>query len=256
MRQVFVAFGSIALASAPASAADCAAGKLGELVRQGKDLYLGELHGTVEVPALVRCLIELALANKSERLFVSKEQQPLARDSASDAWRGTDGRGSEAMWGLTQFVIREEKAGRLEFHQQIPQVVPLKGTPPEFDPVAYEKSMGEPLRALAHRGQLIALSGNAHSRKQALPGLPYEPAGRYAGPDVLHVAIMSARGGTSWNCIGDHCGARSLPASGDAGALPGTLTDGAWLGHDFIFWLDKSTSSPPKLPAADAVPSR
>jgi hypothetical protein len=96
------------------------------LVREGKDIYLGEMHGSAEVPALVRCLIEVALASKHENLFVSLEQQPTARDPSSDLWRGTDGRASEAMWALTQYVIREEKAGHLEFHQQLPDVFTLE----------------------------------------------------------------------------------------------------------------------------------
>jgi hypothetical protein len=159
------------------------------------------------------------------------------------------------MWELTQFLLREERAGRLEFHQQLPAVVPLKGDPPALDFVAYEKLMGEPLRALAARGRLIALSGNAHSRNQAIPALGYEPAGKYTGPDVLHIAVMAARGGTSWNCGAGHCGARALPVSGNQEAVAGTLTDGAWFGHDFIFWLDKMTSSAPKLPAAVVQPA-
>jgi hypothetical protein len=253
-RSVPFLLGLLSLAGPPAAAADCETGELGALVRQGKDLYLGEMHGTAEIPALVRCLVESALSNNPDELIVSLEQQPAARNAAGDAWRGTDGRGSEAMWELTQFLIREEKAGRLELHQHVPAVLPLKGNPPELDSAAYEKLMGEPLRGLAARGQLIALSGNAHSRNQAVPGLGYEPAGKYAGPDVLHIAVMAARGGTSWNCVGNKCGARTLPISGMPGAR-GTLTDGAWFGHDLIFWLDKSTSSPPKLPAVAGPPA-
>jgi hypothetical protein len=199
--------------------------------------------------------VESALSNKAGRLIVSLEQQPAARDAAGNAWRGTDGRGSEAMWELTQFLVREEKAGRLEFHQHVPAVMPLKGNPPELDSAVYEKLMGEPLRGLAARGQLIALSGNAHSRNQAAPGLGYEPAGKYAGPGVVHIAVMAARGGTSWSCVGNQCGAQSFPASGEQGATPGTLTDGAWFGHDLIFWLDKSTASPPKFPAVAPHPA-
>ena len=47
-------------------------------------------------------------------LIVSLEQQDWARDPASEAWRGVDGRGSVAMWDSTQFLITQEKAGRLE----------------------------------------------------------------------------------------------------------------------------------------------
>ena len=68
-------------------------GALDALVRQGKDLYLGEIHGTAEAPALVRCLVLTALEHPNGKLIVSLEQQDWARDPASEAWRGVDGRG-------------------------------------------------------------------------------------------------------------------------------------------------------------------
>jgi len=242
----------LALAAQPARADDCQTGALGELVRQGKDLYLGEAHGSVEVPALMRCLIEVALdpsrTDTSGKLIVSLEQQPEARDLSHDAWRGTDGRSSEAMWELTQYLIREELAGRLRFHQQLRAIALGPGeSPPPYDAVAYEKAMGEPLRTLAAQGQLIALSGNAHSRKKPFPGSTYQPAGAYSGADVVHVAILSAQGGTSWNCISNACGAHPVPGMGPMAGAAGSLTDGAWFDHDFIFWMPKVTASPPKL---------
>ncbi len=54
--------------------------------------------------------------------------------------------------------------GRLTFHQHVPTEI---DTP--FDPAAYERRMGAPLRELARRGLLIVLSGNAHSRMAPLP---------------------------------------------------------------------------------------
>jgi hypothetical protein len=61
--------------AAPASAVDksCSQTPLHDFVRRGQDLYLGELHGTVEVPALVRCLVIAAMENKGEPIIVSLE---------------------------------------------------------------------------------------------------------------------------------------------------------------------------------------
>ena len=70
--------GLFALAGSPARAAGCETGELGALVRQGKDLYLGEVHGTTEIPALVRCLVEVASSNEAGKLIVSLEQQPAS----------------------------------------------------------------------------------------------------------------------------------------------------------------------------------
>lgn len=230
------------------SEANCSSGALDALVRQGKDLYLGEIHGTTEVPALLRCLVLTALEHPNGKLIVSLEQQDSARDPVGEAWRGTDGRSSVAMWELTQFLISQEKAGRLEFHQQLPSAVLKPGeSPPKYDPVEYERAMGAPLRELAARGQLIALSGNAHSRLERFPGATYDPAGKYVGPDVVHVDLMTVAGGTAWTCLSSDCGLHARPGMGAMAGEAGTLTDGKWDGHDFIYWLPGSTASPPKL---------
>jgi len=245
---------ALLLTPALAARADCPRDALVDLVRQGKDLYLGEMHGTVEAPALVRCLVLAALENPAIRdheqtLIVSLEQTKLARDPGGDAWRGADGRGSEAMWDLTQFLLAQEKAGRLEYRQQLQPLTIKDGQAiPEFDPVEHERTMGAPLKDLAARGQLIALSGDAHSRIVRMPGLSYDPAGMYAGHGVVHVILRSASGGTAWVCLGGRCGVQPLQAS--PGNEPGTLTAGKWAGHDFVYWLPTSTASPPKLPAA------
>lgn len=247
----------LALVAAPTFAAtDCPHDALTELVQQGKDLYLGELHGTVEAPALLRCLVLVALDNSAIRdheqaLIVSLEQLPVAREPNGEAWRGNDGRGSEAMWNLTQFLLSQEKAGRLQLHQQLQPPTPRPGeSSPVFDPVDYERAMGAPLKDLAARGQLIALSGNAHSRIERLPGLNYDPAGIYAGREIVHVDLRSVADGTAWVCLTANCGVHELRGSPEN--EPGTLTAGHWAGHDFVYWLPSSTASPPKLPAASS----
>ena len=233
----------------PADAAGCKRSALHDLVERGQDLYLGEIHGTSEVPALVRCLVAAAIARGQERVIVSLEHDLTARDLAGEDWRGTDGRSSAAMWELMSYVLEEEKAGRLELHFQLHDVVVLVGDPPRVDPVAYERRMGEPLRALAARGQLIALSGNAHAAKEALPGLDYLPAGAYAGPGVIHIALQPAEGGASWSCpMNGACGAHNFQPGSGMGAKPDTLTDGKLLSYDFFYGMPRLTASPPKRP--------
>lgn len=241
----------------PARAGDCATGELGDRVRKGADVYLGENHGSVEIPALVRCLIEVALSAKPRRLYVSLEQQPAAREPSNEVWRGTDGRASEAMWELTQYVLQQEKAGRLELHQQLPGSVMLEPgqSLPPHDQALTERNMGTPLREFAAHGQLIALSGMLHSAREPLHGLPYQPAGAYAGPDVIHVAVQAVHGGTVWNCLDGKCAEHAQASMEAMAASPGSLTDGAWLGHDHIFWLDRFTASPPRYPALRLRPA-
>lgn len=105
--------------------------------------------GTVEIPALFQCLVIAALERKA------------------------------AMWELTKFLLEQEKLGRLTLHQHVPTVFDNP-----FSPAANEKRMGTPFLELARRGLLLALSGNAHSRKQPLPmPSPYDPPSppKYSG---------------------------------------------------------------------------
>lgn len=230
--------------------ADCPRTALHDFVERGQDLYLGEIHGTAEAPALVRCLVDAAVARGNERVIVSLEHDLPARDLEGETWRGTDGRSSIAMWELMRHVIELEKAGRVELHFQLHGVVVLVGDPPRLDSVEYERRMGEPLRAFAARGQLIALSGNVHAAKEPLPGLGCQPAGAYAGPGVTHISLMPAQGGTSWSCpMNASCGTHPFPPGSGLGTKPDELSDGKFLGYDHFYGMPSQTASPPKLPA-------
>lgn len=231
----------------PALSADqaCSRTPLHTFIERGQDLYLGEGHGTFETPALVQCLVIAALERKGEPLIVSLEQQPSARDLQGDAWRGQDGRGSIAMWELTKFLLEQEKLGRLTLHQHAPTVFDNP-----FDPAAYERRMGTPLLELAKRGLLLALSGNYHSRNAPIPmSPPYDPAGMYAGPDVMHIDVESASGGSAWNCAAGGCGEHRMPRTSPFNGTPNTLMDGKDYGHDFVYLLPQITASPPKYSA-------
>jgi len=228
----------------------CPRTPLHTFIERGQDLYLGESHGTVEIPMLFRCLVIAAVERKGEPLIISLEQQPNARDLQSDAWRGQDGRASAAMWELTKFLLEQEKQGRLTLHHHAPTVFDNP-----FDPAAYEKRMGTPMLELAKRGLLLALSGNAHSRKDPLPmPSPYQPAGMFAGPDVMHIDIESAGGGSAWVCIAGGCGARQLSKNSPFTGTPNMLMDGKDFGHDFVYLLSKFTASPPKYLGSDPIP--
>jgi hypothetical protein len=243
-----------------AAAEACPVTPLDDFIRRGQDVYLGEGHGTVESPALVRCLVIVAMERRKERLIVSLEQVPTARDPEGEAWRGTDGRGSEAMWNLTRFLLEQEKAGRLELHLQLsfPIAFVPGTTPPQFDAAAYERNIGTPLREFAARGQLIALSGNMHSRQDRipLPQFSYDPAGSYVGPDVVHVDLEPGAGGTAWNCDAGGCGIHELAGASPFVGPPHTMMDGKAFGHDFIYRLPGVTASPPRFPAANPPPGR
>jgi hypothetical protein len=94
--------------------------------------------------------------------------------------------------------------------------------------------------------QLIALSGNAHSRKDPLPlPTPYRPAGSYLPGTVVHVDLEPANGGTAWVCISE-CKIHEVPRNTPFAGPPNTLMDGAPYGHDFVYRLSTLTASPPR----------
>jgi hypothetical protein len=157
------------------------------------------------------------------------------------------------MWNLTKFLLAQEKEGRIEFHQQLSMPAGSTSAEPQvFDPAEYEKSMGSPLRELAARGRLIALSGNAHSRKERMPQFSYDSAGMYAGPAVLHVDLEPAAGGAAWVCLPGGCRAHEVPRASWFNKPANTLIDGEQFGHDFVYLLPQMTASPPKF--RDASP--
>jgi hypothetical protein len=235
------------LATACGAQQPCARTPLDEHVERGRDLLIGEMHGTVESPELVRCLVLVALRDKhAEPLVVSLEQIPSARDMAGDVWKTNDGRSSIAMWDLAQFLFQQEKAGLLTvaFHMPEIQVTRPEDLP---DAAAYEKLMGIPLRELAQKAQLIALVGNFHSSGKRPGYATYDPAGVYVGESALHVRVDSVAPGTMWNQMNGQYAKREGGGS-FAGHEPNTLVPDTLMGHDFVYLVSRLTASAPKYP--------
>lgn len=164
------AVGAFALAAAlltalpgKAQPADCVDDVLLDELLAFGDLFLGEVHGTVESPQLVQCLVERALESVTEPVIVSLELSELARDPGSPLWRieegREDGRTSEAMYALVQDLVGKEQQGRIELHFQFG--IGGRGS---------AESIGLELKALAERGRVIAYAGNAHSMKRIPQG--------------------------------------------------------------------------------------
>jgi hypothetical protein len=228
--------------------APCERTPLDAYVEQGRDLLIGETHGVVESPALIRCLVLTAISRKNaEPLVVSIEHTPAARDLAGDDWKSRDGRSSIAMWELAKFLFEQEKLGKLTVAFHMPVI--HAATPADIpDSATYEKLMGEPLRVLAQKNQLIALVGNLHSRKARPNGLPYDPAGVHVGDAALHVSVENVGPGTEWsNMNGEY---KSRPTVGNlfADQAPGTLIDGRIIEHDFVYLVPRFNASAPRYP--------
>jgi hypothetical protein len=238
----------VAAGAAPIHASECPRTPLDGFVEQGRDLLIGEQHGTAEAPALVRCLVSTALAREhAEPLVVSIEHTPGARDLSGSDWKSRDGRSSIALWELAKFLSEQEKLGRLKvaFHMPV-----IRATRPEDipDSATYEKLMGTPLRELAQQNQLIALVGNVHSRKTRPDWIPYDPAGVYVGDAAVHVAVEATGPGTAWSMQGRLYELRATPAGWFAGQEPGRLVDGKAIEHDYVYLVPRFTASGPRFP--------
>jgi hypothetical protein len=213
-------------------------------------VYLGEMHGTEEVPQLVQCLVQSAIAAKPASLAVSLEMPEDARQPDSWQWKSQDGRASQAMWRLHQWLQAQEAAGVLKLHHHQPT-----GSYP--DQADYEKAAGFSLNALMRQtARVIVLSGAFHSRREPLAWMPnMRPMGTYVGEGTVHVDVRALEGGTAWSCTSRStgnappppmtCAVQTEPAFSQADAHAGDLIDGRQAGHDYIYLLKAITASPP-----------
>ena len=219
-------------------------------------VYLGESHGTEEVPRLVQCLVEAALATRPTSLAVSLELPEEARQPDGVFWKGRDGRASQAMWRLHQWLLAQEAAGalKLDHHQ------PTELYPNQAD---YEKAGGRALNALMRKhARVIVLGGNFHSRREAVDWMPdIAPMGSFVGEGTVHVDVHPLQGGSAWTCTSTApagsppppptCAAHAIPPLPMPPGVTGTageLGDGKKLGHDHVYLLKTFTASPPHQP--------
>ena len=219
-------------------------------------VYLGESHGTAEVPELVQCLVESAIASRPASLAVSLELPPGARDPKDSFWKNRDGRASQAMWRLHDWLLAQEAAGalKLDYHQ------PTAHYPDQAD---YEKAGGQALNALMRKySRVIVLGGNFHSRKEPIEWMPgVAPMGTFVREGTVHVDIHPLQGGTAWTCRSTApAGSAPPPPTCAAHAVPplplppgvarelGDLRDGKPFGHDYAYLLKSFTASPPPEP--------
>ncbi len=239
-------------------------------------LVLGELHGTMEAPAWVGRVADLALGEglvvtvgleipRAEtarvRAFLASAGKTADRDRllAGPFWQSSyqDGRRSEAMAELLEELRRHAEAGRpvrvVCFDQQ-------RGRAADR-----EQAMAEALVAAvteSPREFTIVLTGNLHARLSR--------SGRISDPMALRVARLLPEsrlvtlelrysGGTAWVCGGGGCGASQVGGH-DLGASPRLILD-EQLGHGSVpvpvpgdgfhggFYAGEIHASPPAVAA-------
>lgn len=269
---ILAAFPGLALAEAPLPCRPIAG--LDEILKPGKILLLGEIHGTAESPAFVADLachaaragrqVTVALEiNRSESLRVESylASKGLPEDRATlvqgDFWSNQmrDGRSSEAMAGLVESLRKLRKQGAsLNVELLDPGPGGYKDGPDR------DRQMAANLAAAVERSPgdvFVSLTGNLHNRLvRGWPNNPdYEWLGyilrqKHAGRLVSLNA--SSTGGTAWVCFGeDDCGPQPMKGQGEAGDPRITLHPRDESGYDGTYFIGTLTASPPAVPAKE-----
>lgn len=203
---------------------ECAAPAGAEgLLTPGSTIFVGELHGTKEVPASVGSLACAALqAGLPVRvgLEIFVEDQP-----ALDAFLASDG-GAAAKAKLLEakFWTREFQDGRSSeaMLSLLDQLRALRASGKKLEVFAFDSATPSPARdaemakrALAtlqreHAGVTILLAGNLHARKTRGGFRPdFEPMGYHLVRAGQKLTSLNAAysGGTAWVCLGPDAGA-------------------------------------------------
>ncbi len=229
-------------------------------------LFVGETHGTAEMPAFFTLLAREYLRD-NPRLVVGLPLNPveqeainrfLADGKASDdvaekrllkerGWRGyagkVDGRYSQAMLQ----VLRDLRATAQRQRNGYPKVVALATGSDEHAAHILQQAMARSVGARA-----LVLSASEHAMKQPATGasgpkpMPmFFPAGKTFSLDVL------AREGTAWAC-GKDCGPMPLPGSAAPPPCPEDCFVRPQPGDPFDarYVLVRATASPPAARAA------
>ncbi len=272
---------SVALVLATASGAEeiprpaCVAlDGVDSLLQSGAVVLLGEVHGTVEAPAVVSDVVCHAL--RQDLAVTLALEIPREEASRVDAWLTSagaaadreallagsfwhstyqDGRRSEAMLQLLEDARRFAAAGR-------PVTVRLLDQQ-GLGGVAREQAMADALVAAVMEDEnhlVIALVGNLHARL-ARGGPISDPmavraSARLAERQVLALVLSSA-GGEAWTCRSGEsgCGPGSLRADDEATGRYVRVTDKLERGYHGVIHVGRIHASPPaKNPHPDPLP--
>ncbi|MEQ1569071.1 MAG: hypothetical protein ABMA64_25770 [Myxococcota bacterium] len=203
---------------------DCAEiGGVAGLVDGPRTILVGEMHGTVETPALAGELachaaaagrpVVLALEvprSEQERLEAALAVGDRAGLLAGAFWTGhQDGRNSAAMADLVLRMHGLVKAGkpvRITAFDVEPD--PTLGASRDLRDVQMADALST-VRGANPDAVVVALTGNLHGRRTG--GLPWDPAYRtmgsvLAGRGPVFSLVVRGSHGAAWNCQSDGCG--------------------------------------------------
>jgi len=232
------------------------------LTGQAQVVVFGDMHGTVQAPAVFaqaaclfaqrlggeRGVIGLELPESFNAYFDDVGVQPVeavwARARSDVFWEEfKDGRHSAAMWQLVHRLIglSAKTGGSL-------RVVALARQPIDVDGASLLVTSMKSLQA----SRALVLIGNAHARMIRMQGQNSEPFARNVAKAGLSVLSLNVRagGGTGWQCAPE-CAAHPLFAMPEKGGVKIVLLpDGErepWHGY---YYVPEMTLSHPAKPLA------
>ena len=243
-----------------AAALHCAAVTgAGPLLQPRRMLFIGEMHGSREIPPLVGALA--CLARQKRVPVVVALEIPVEEAARLDAWMSSSAPLPELLRG--EFWTRAYQDGRSsaamaalieELRRLGLSVVPYDPHPP--DGKVRDAQMADRLAELRTRkpeSLLIVLSGNLHNRVTV--GVPwdaaYQPMGWHLAQRKIALRSLEVTygPGATWMCEGAEatsCGLRKL-AGKDQGAAP-VVRMGHELPHvDGTLYAGALSASPPAI---------
>jgi hypothetical protein len=200
--------------------------ELEQLLGPGKVVFVGEVHGTEEMPAAFAELV-MEAAKSSDvlvilefpttvaplliQLSISNERDSALQSIASSAFfkKTNDGRTSGSMLKMIAALSeRSDTSGPIEFAAM---------DKPGSAGTSREEAMAIAVKEarLAHPNTtLFVYCGNLHARTTADPAMPYGDSMASQliadGLDVTGIRLL-AEGGTFWGCTASGCGENALP---------------------------------------------
>ena len=245
-------------------------GGLDEVLKPGKILLLGEMHGTAESPAFIADLachavrvgrpvtvgLEINRA-ESPRVEAYLASKGLPEDRAAlvqgSFWSNQprDGRNSEAMVALLDRLRKLRQQGAsLKVELIDPGPGGYKDGPDR------DRQIAANLAAAVERSPgdvFVSLTGNLHNR--IVRGWSNNPDYEWMGyvlrqkyADRIVSLNASSTGGTTWACFGEDCGPQPMKGRGEAGDPRITLHPRDESGWDGTYFIGAMTASPPAVP--------
>lgn len=233
-------------------------------------LLFGEMHGSVETPALVgRVACRLATEGATALALEIGTQEQARIDAFLDSdggdaaretllqgrfWQSNDGRSSQAKLDLLD-LVRTLKARGLPL--QAVAFIPDEGAHPAG--ISHDERMAREIRSFHDRHpetRIVGLIGNLHAGKEVVdhPEFRLEPTGYFLKDLDVSAIYVGYHAGSIWACMPE-CGLHPITSQWGEGRAAGFTRDAPSAGYDLSYVLPSLTASPPAREGISPAPA-